>query len=335
MSHGLKTGARARRAKASTLLTALALSTWAVVGSTATAHSSVRAPSFPGAGQGGARAEARANVVPSPVRFQESDELGLLVRAWVNGAGPFEFALDTGAGATIISRRVAAEARVPVLADRPVNLSGLGGGRGASAREATLRTLALGQRENFFAARGLVVVADSLPDGLDGVLDPAEAFHPLGFVIDFPRETFAPFDPRRTPVRRADVPPDGAVVAWLTDGATRRPFVMLGQGRRALLDTGSGLGLAVTAEGARSLGIGAAGGRGGAGEVRDLGRGRVEARRVAAATVSVGPLVLRGVPTDLLTGASPAAPVLLGRDALRPFVLTFDPVNRLVRFAPG
>jgi hypothetical protein len=68
--------------------------------------------------------------------------------------------------------------------------------------------------------------------------------------------------------------------------------------------------------------------------VIDLGRGRVGARRIAPATVHVGPMVLRNVPTDLLSGASAGSPVLLGRDALRPFELTFDPVNRLVRFLP-
>ncbi|HEY9285757.1 MAG TPA: aspartyl protease family protein [Pyrinomonadaceae bacterium] len=73
----------------------------------------------------GARAEASA--LPAPVRFREVEGRGLLVRAWVNGQGPYEFAVDTGAGATIISRRVAAEARVPVYADRAVSISGLSG----------------------------------------------------------------------------------------------------------------------------------------------------------------------------------------------------------------
>ena len=258
----------------------------------------------------------------------------MLVRAWVNGAGPYEFAVDTGAGATIISRRVAAEARVPVFADRAINISGLSGARGASAREASVRTLSLGDAGNRLPGRGLVIVADSLPEDLDGVLDPTEGFHPLGYVIDFSSETIRAFDPRRMPLRSADAPPGGAIVPWLTDGASRRPFVQLAEGRRALLDTGSGFGLAVTPDAARALGIVGGGGRLREGGVTDLGRGRVGARRVAPATVHVGPLALRRVPTDLLSGATADAPVLLGRDALRPFELTFDPVSRLVRFAP-
>ena len=54
---------------------------------------------------------ARVSRLPSPVSFRESGR-GLIVRAWVNGAGPFDFALDTGAGATILSSRAAGAARV-------------------------------------------------------------------------------------------------------------------------------------------------------------------------------------------------------------------------------
>jgi predicted aspartyl protease len=134
-------------------------------------------------------------------------------------------------------------------------------------------------------------------------------------------------------LRVADAPGDGAVVPWLTEGGARRPFVMLAEGRRALLDTGSGFGLAVDESAARTLGILQTEGRRGRG-ARDLAGGEVHARRVRAATVSVGPLVLRGVPTDLLVRAEKGAPVILGRDALRPFRLTFDPVNRLIMFDP-
>ncbi|HYP01019.1 MAG TPA: hypothetical protein VER76_12570, partial [Pyrinomonadaceae bacterium] len=69
--------------------------------------------------------------------------------------------------------------------------------------------------------------------------------------------------------------------------------------------------------------------------VSDLGRGRINARRVEPVTIQIGSLVLRRVPTDLLTGAATGAPVLLGRDALRPFEITFDPMSRLIRLRPG
>jgi predicted aspartyl protease len=347
MGYGLKGRLRAASAPASALLLALALNSWAAprtFGGAARAFSATLETShrltglkntpaaFDGSSaQPGFRVEASA--LPAPVRFREVEGRGLLVRAWINGRGPYEFAVDTGAGATIISRRVAAEARVPVYADRRVGISGLSGARGAGAREVRIDALAVGDAGNRLTGRGLVVVADSLPEDLDGVLDPSECFHPLGYVIDFPAETIRAFDPRQTPLRRQDTPPGGAVVPWLTDGASRRPFVQLSEGRRALIDTGSGFGLAVTPEAAGALGIVPGRGRE-RGGVIDLGRGRVESRRVSPATVHVGPLALRGVPTDLLSGAASGAPVLLGRDALRPFELSFDPVNRLVRFRP-
>jgi hypothetical protein len=278
---------------------------------------------------------ARGGTVPAPVRFRESEARGLIVQTWVNGVGPFDFAVDTGAGATILSRRAASEARVEVEAGgRGVEIGGLSGQTVGGALKAFPRTLAVGSGANLLPSRGFVVVAPNLPEGVDGVLDPSETFHPLGYVIDMPRGEMRAFDPRREPARSGGHPAGGATVRWLTDGQTRRPFVMLAEGRRALLDTGSGFGLAVDETAARALGVAPGGGRE-RGERRDLGGGRVEARRVNPATVSVGPLVLRRVPTDLLTRAEKGAPVILGRDALRPFEIVFDPVNRLITLNPG
>ncbi len=165
------------------------------------------------------------------------------------------------------------------------------------------------------------------------MLDPSELFGTLGFRVDIPAGQLSFFDPRTQPLRVADAPREGAVVPWLTEGGTRRPFVMLAEGRRALIDTGSGFGLAVDEAAARALGILQTEGRHRQG-TRDLAGGEVHARRVRAATVSVGPLVLRGVPTDLLVRAEKGAPVILGRDALRPFRISFDPVNRLIMLDP-
>ncbi|MFL6228848.1 MAG: aspartyl protease family protein [Pyrinomonadaceae bacterium] len=276
---------------------------------------------------------AASRTVPTSVRFREVTGRGLVVMTWINGEGPFDFAIDTGAGSTILSARVAGAARVSTNGNRTVALSGLSGGHGASAREASLTSVALGTPNNYLPGRGSVVVADTLPPDLDGVLDPSELFYPLGYSIDFRAGLLRAFDPRTEPLQGSAVPADGDIVPWLTDGTTRRPFVLLEGGRRALLDTGSGLGLGITPEAAAALGVAGFRGRE-RGGVRDLGSGRVEARRIEPATVRVGALVLRGVPTDLLNGASVSAPIILGRDALRPFELTFDPLSRLIRFAP-
>jgi hypothetical protein len=196
-----------------------------------------------------------------------------------------------------------------------------------------VRTVALGSRENSLPARGLFVIAPGLPSDVDGILDPSELLGSLGYVIDIPTGELSFFDPRVQPLRTGAVPTGGAVVPWLTEGGSRRPFVMLAGGRRALLDTGSGFGLAVDESAARALGILATEGRQ-RGGTRDLAGGEVPTRRVRAATVSIGALVLRGVPTDLLIRAEKGAPVILGRDALRPFRISFDPLNRLIMLDP-
>jgi predicted aspartyl protease len=257
-----------------------------------------------------------------------------MARVWINGVGSYSFAIDTGAGATLLSERVAREAAVGTRRSR-LTLGGLSGVGKASGREAVLSSLAIGESDNLLPGRGLCIVTDSLPPGVDGVLDPTEAYWPLGYVIDFQNEELRAFDPRTTPLSRQDETPGAAVVAWLFEAGSRRPFVMLNGTKRALIDTGSRFGLALGAEDARAIGI-LNDGRGRSRDgVRDIGGGQVTATRVAPANVHIGALALRGVPTDLLLGAHAGAPILLGRDALQPFELTFDPLHRLIRIAPG
>jgi hypothetical protein len=264
--------------------------------------------------------------VPHTVSFREVPGRGLIVRTWINSAGPFDFALDTGAGATLLSQRVADEARVTTRSGR-TSIAGLSG-VSTSARNVSIQTLAIGDSENTLPAKGEAMVVSGLPRDLDGVLDPTEAFSPLGYVIDLPQRELSAFDPRTEPVKMNEQPDEGAVVRWVREGLGRRPFVMLDNGDRALLDTGSSLGLAIRDSGSSERGAPAY-------VVRDVGGGQISARRVAATTVSVGSLTLRRVPTDLVTGTEAGAPVLLGLSALRPFRLRFDPLHRLIEIAPA
>jgi predicted aspartyl protease len=276
------------------------------------------------------------SALPRAVRFREASGRGLLIRAWVNGAGPYTFAVDTGAGATILSRRVAGEARVSASARRPIMMGGLSGAGAVAGHEAKIGSLAVGDGQNFLPAKGLVIITERLAPGVDGVLDPAEAYWPLGFEIDMARGEINAFDPRLSGITRTqNLPPDATIVSWLTDGGSRRPFVMLEGGRRALLDTGSEFGLAVTEDAARALGIALGGGSERRGDVRDIAGGSIRAHRLSPATIRIGALVLRGIPTDLLSNARAGSPILLGRDALRPFRLAFDPINRLIRIMPA
>jgi hypothetical protein len=195
-----------------------------------------------------------------------------------------------------------------------------------SDREANIEELALGNPENVLPPKLIAVVASSLPSGIDGILDPTEAFDPFGYSIDLPNHELQAFDSKTFRLTTSEAPIGGAVVRWVRDRTSRRPYVRLGDGRLALLDTGSGFGLASSDAG--GLNHGRKNG------TRDLGGGMVQSRRVGPSTVSIGALVLRGVPTDILTGAASGTPVILGRDALYPFRITFDPVGQLIAFEP-
>jgi predicted aspartyl protease len=264
--------------------------------------------------------------VPRTVSFREVPGRGLIVRTWINSTGPFDFALDTGAGATLLSQRVADEARVTTRSGR-TSIAGLSG-VSTSAQNVSIQRLAVGDSENTLPAKGEAMVVSGLPRDLDGVLDPTEAFSPLGYQIDLPQHELSAFDPLTDPVKINEQPDEGTVVRWVREGLGRRPFVMLDNGDRALLDTGSSLGLAIRDSGSSER-------KAPAYVVRDVGGGQISARRVAATTVSVGSLTLRRIPTDLVSGTEAGAPVLLGLSALRPFRLRFDPLHHLIEIAPA
>lgn len=264
--------------------------------------------------------------LPHSVTFREVHGRGLLVTTWINSTGPFTFAIDTGAGITIISPRVAAEAAVPVQQGPGPSIAGLSGAI-VSARAGTVQTIALGDSQNRLPARTEVIVSDGLPRDLDGLLDTTDAFGQLGYAIDIPHQELSFFDPRESALTTRSQPADGAVVAWQQQGNSRRPFVTLSTGEQALIDTGSSLGFAI-----RDAGPPSPASRSSA--VRDVG-GTVSAHRVAPRTVSIGSLVLRNVPTDVISGAASDAPVLLGLNALHPFKLRFDPLHRLIEIAPS
>jgi hypothetical protein len=148
-----------------------------------------------------------------------------------------------------------------------------------------------------------------------------------------PNQRIEALDTRSDGLKNAAPPPDGAIVPWLRSGESNRPIVRLDDGRMALVDTGSRFGLAVSQSQAIIVGNNnSTSGRLGS---RDLGGGAIYSRRVLPTTVSFGGLVLRRVPTDILFGVEKDAPVILGRDALYPFRITFDPSGRLIEFAPG
>ncbi len=265
--------------------------------------------------------------VPAPVEFREDDRRGLLVKTWVNGVGPMIFAVDTGAGMTIISPRAAARAGVAVT-DRTIFFQGASETGRTRGRLAGTTRLAIGGAANVLPNRGKVAVADVVPPDLDGILDPTEAFAPLGYVIDFPNTTLAAFDPGARPLaRRSDV----SIVGWMNETNGRRPVVRVNGRYDALIDTGARFGLALPAATARDLGVPPGSVREGT-AVRDVTGGRMRVTRVRPISIRVDGLALDRIPTDILLDAGPNAPILLGRDALRPFRISFDPRRRTVEF---
>ena len=204
-------------------------------------------------------------------------------------------------------------------------MGGLSTLRIASNEETRLSNLALGEPNNRISTHAVAAVVSTLPGAIDGILDPTDVFRPLGYSVDLPNHELRVFEGK---LRANDNPAGGAVVRWVGND---RPFVRLSNGDLALIDTGSGFGLAVT--NSRVVTVGARDSR----ELQhrnDLGGGQVQSREISPQRVSIGALVLNGVPADVLTGVAPGTPTILGRRALYPFKVTFDPASRLISFEP-
>jgi hypothetical protein len=266
----------------------------------------------------------RMSAPVAPIRLRDESS-GLLASGWINGAGPFVFAVDTGAGVSLIRRSVAESARLQVTKSRRPLVGGLSTSPISSDQETRVSGLALGRRDNHVPGSFPAAIVANLPGSIDGVLDPTEVFKPFGYSVDLPNRELQVFDTATYRLRLNDVPRDGAVVRWVREAGSERPFVRLGDGRLALIDTGSGFGLALNEVGNH---------RGSGNTIHDLGGGTVQSRRVAPHNVSIGALVLNNVPTDVLTGVAPGTPIILGRRALFPFRITFDPASRLISFEP-
>lgn len=307
------------RAKLLIALGALMASGWAVPG-LGTAHFIANAA-----------AQEPGRKTSLPVRLRLNRDRGLLLTVWLNGNGPYVFAVDTGAGMNLITERVAGEARLAVRTISPTTVGGLTSSTTSSSREATINELALGERSNSFRSKTALVVS-ALAQGVDGIIDPTDIYSPYGYSIDLPNERLEPMYPAAYPTlassQHGRPAAEAAVVPWLRVGGSERPFVRLGDGRLALVDTGSGFGLAVNERYAVIVG----GRRSNGSPNRDIGGGTISSRRVAPTTISIGDLVLRGIPTDILFGVEDNAPLILGRDALYPFKITFDPQRRLIGF---
>jgi hypothetical protein len=312
------------RAKLSIALSALAAMVWAVP-NTGAAHFYDQSIATPVA-----RENSTFGSVPLPARFRLQKETGLLLRVWLNGSGPYIFAIDTGAGLNVITERAAGLSRLPSRSVRPTLMGGLTAARTSSNREAVINRMAVGDPSNNVPSQKTALIVPSLAPGIDGILDPTDTYSPYGYSIDMSNERIEAVDTIESSASGRRRTEEGTVVPWLRVEEGNRPFVRLGDGRIALVDTGSGFGLAVSERHATILGGNQ--GRANTTGVRDIGGGTIFSRRVSPSAISIGELVLRGIPTDILFGVDVDAPVILGRDALYPFKITFDPRRRLIEF---
>ena len=270
----------------------------------------------------------QTGAIPAPIRFREDRSAGLLVSGWINDAGPFTFAVDTGAGLSLVGRNVVQQAGLTSTPSTQKIIGGLSKSPIVSTGEARASQIALGTRANLLPGKPVLTVVSSLPAGVDGILAPNDLFEELAYSIDLPNRQILAFDSRVNGLDLNHLPKEGAVVRWVRQRGGNRPFVRLGDGRLALLDTGSGFGLAVSNNRAVKAN------KNTQRNVNDLGGGLVQSRSINPLTVSIGSLVLRDVPTDLVTGAASDTPIIIGRRALYPFKLTFDPAAQLIAFEP-
>jgi predicted aspartyl protease len=308
------------RAKLFIALVALAAMTWAVPISGA-AHFAAAAAT---------RNDSRSVSPPLPVRFRINKDRGLLLTTWINSKGPYVFVVDTGAGMNVVTERVVADAGLTVRKTNATTIGGLSSAQTTSSREAVIKQLALGNPGNTLRTTKSALVVSFLASGIDGILDPTDVYAPFGYSIDLPNQRIEALDTTTGGVQRRDLKSEGAVVPWLHFGDSVRPFVRLGDGRLALIDTGSGFGLGVNERDA--IIVGNRRGNLAREGARDIAGGAINSRRVSPTTISIGELVLRRVPTDILFGVEDDAPLILGRDALYPFKISFDPERRLIEF---
>src|SRR5215467_838426 len=108
----------------------------------------------------------------APIRLRDERERGLLVQGWINGAGPFVFAIDTGAGVSLVSRDVVERARLQMTKSRKLLVGGLTTSPISSDQETQITGIALGARDNRAPGGFSAAVVNTLPGSIDGVLDP-------------------------------------------------------------------------------------------------------------------------------------------------------------------
>src|SRR6185436_8875861 len=101
-----------------------------------------------------------------PVRLKQSSGRGLLTDVWIRGSGPFTFAVDTGAGVTLVSRSVINRAQLQTHAATKPLAGGLSAGSIISNQSTSIEQIAIGRRDNQLRSAFTGAVVESLPAGV-------------------------------------------------------------------------------------------------------------------------------------------------------------------------
>jgi predicted aspartyl protease len=121
-----------------------------------------------------------------PFRLAHEAKPHILIPAWVNGTGPYQFALDTGASTTVIAPRLALALEIRGEAAVPMT----GGGGAVPASVALVESLAAGgverRRLGVMVANFLTMLSETVGMTLDGVLG-YNYLRSMRVTIDYPR----------------------------------------------------------------------------------------------------------------------------------------------------
>jgi predicted aspartyl protease len=244
------------------------------------------------------------------------------VSVTINGKGPFDFFLDTGAGMTVIDSDLAEELQLPVTGTTrigdPSNPQAL------EAKTATVKRLTVGgaafQDVEVVTWDRSALYGGTGPRGVIG--NPLFADHLL--TLDLGKG--------EARIARGEVAPGPDVVTYEpSEGGVFRIPVSIGMlNIEAAIDSGSPSGFALPKRYAEQLPL--------ATPLTEVGRGRMANSEFVVSSATVDATARIGINTfprpvvtfnDVLPGA------LFGAQVLRHMVLTIDQKNRRIRLTPG
>jgi predicted aspartyl protease len=170
-----------------------------------------------------------APAVPAPLRFRTSLNL-IFVSAMINGKGPYEFAIDTGATQTVVSEKVAAEAGLQLVTSTVV--FGIGGSGKVETKLYKMKELSFGDVK----VKGLPVGTFNDPlisQFADGILG-TSIFSDFQVSVDYPESRLVLSRKRTSASAGTEVLP-----VWFFSNLLLLPLDVNGKRGHFIVDTGA------------------------------------------------------------------------------------------------